>query len=60
MFANLPTTLTASGKAAGTFIFATVPLGDDYSSISTNSAPTLDHGAAWYYVGSVIGHVNFK
>jgi len=60
MFANLPTTLTASGKAAGTFIFATVPLGDDYSSISTNSAPTLDHGAAWYYVGSVISHVNFK
>ena len=60
MFANLPTTLTASGKAAGTFIFATVPLGDNYSSISTNSAPTLDHGAAWYYVGSVISHVNFK
>jgi hypothetical protein len=60
MLANLPTTLTSSGKAAGTFIFATVPLGDNYSNISTNSAQTLDHGAAWYYVGSAISHVNFK
>ena len=59
MLANLPTTLTQSGSASGTFMFLTVPLGSQITTF-TSSAPALDDGAATYAVGTLVNNVTFK
>jgi uncharacterized protein (TIGR03437 family) len=53
MLANLPTTLTADGNAAGLVLFTSVPLANQVATFSTSSGPTINHGFGLYWAGEL-------